>query len=110
MPEIKPILISFSDITSVDSMNAILLQLGGYLVHDRAQVSKFLEGVQKGFAELIVSNMQLLKYTQEVETLKEFLALKIEQLQTQIQELNDQKEDFEAQHNSSSSIKEHLVQ
>lgn len=41
--------------------------------------------------------------------LKEFLTLKIEQLQMKVSELQNQKEDLEAMHSSSSEIKEHLL-
>ena len=45
----------------------------------------------------------------ELEVLKEYLAIKIEQLQIQVQELEDDKEDLEAMHTSSSEVKEHLL-
>ena len=48
-------------------------------------------------------------YAEELEMLKEFLTLKIEQLQMKVSELQNQKEDLEAMHSSSSEIKEHLL-
>lgn len=49
------------------------------------------------------------KHSDELETLKEFLSLKIEQLQMRVIELQNEKEDLLAMHGSSSGIKEHLI-
>ena len=85
------------------------MQIGGYLVQDRSQLSKWIQGIQRGFAELLVASKFMAKYSSELETLKEFLAYKIEQLQAKVQDLIDEKEDLDAKHVSNSEIKEHLV-
>jgi len=45
VPEIKPLLHSFEDITNIDQMNALLLSLGGFLVQDKSKLSQWLQGI-----------------------------------------------------------------
>ena len=85
------------------------MTIGGFLLTDRAQLSKWIQGLQHGFGRFFLSAKQLIVYTDELEILKEFLAIKIEQLQVKVQKLIDEKEDLSAMHSSSSEIKEHLI-
>jgi hypothetical protein len=41
---------SFDEIDTVDEMNALLLNLGSFLVQDKARLSKWIQGIQLGFA------------------------------------------------------------
>lgn len=51
-----------------------------------------------------------MRTTHELEVLKEFLAIKIDQLQLRVQELLGEKEDLEAVKSSDSSLKVSLIQ
>ena len=90
-------------------MNEILKLIGGFLVSDKPQLSKWIQGLQHGFATFFFNSRQLTQHTKELEILKEFLAIKIEQLQIRVQELLNEKEDLEAMTSSGSDIKEHLL-
>ena len=85
------------------------MTIGGFLLTDRAQLSKWIQGLQHGFGRFFLSSKQLIVYTSDLEILKEFLTIKIEQLQLSNQKLSEEKEDYQAMHSSSSSIKEHLT-
>ena len=58
---------------------------------------------------LFLTSRRMASHSSELEVLKEFLAIKIEQLQMRTRELLNQKEDLEAMHNSSAEVKEHLL-
>lgn len=107
---VKPIIDTFDEVRTLEDMDNLLLQLGSFLVKDKPMLSKWIQGVQNGFSQLLLISRKLAIHTEELETLKEFLTLKIEQLQMRILEVNNEKEDLDAMHSSSSGIKEVLLQ
>lgn len=80
VPDIKPLLESFEEIESVEQMNNLLLSLGSYLVQDKIRLSKWIQGIQLGFAQFYIAAKNLSQNAKDMEILKEFLAIKIEQL------------------------------
>ena len=54
--------------------------MGQYLVQDKQNLSKWIQGIQNAFAEFFVASKRLVRTTRELEILKEFLAIKIDQL------------------------------
>ena len=78
VPEIKPLLETFDEIKSVEEMNNLLLNLGSFLVQDKARLSKWIQGIQLFFAQFYVASRALSESSAELEILKEFLAIKIE--------------------------------
>lgn len=76
----KPLVDSLEEIEDVDELNKLLLQVGTYLVQDKANLSKWIQGIQSSFAEFYVASKKLVRTTHELEVLKEFLAIKIDQL------------------------------
>lgn len=90
-------------------MDQLLLKLGSFLVTDKANLSKWIQGIQQNFSQFYISSRKLSESTKELEILKEFLAIKIEQLQLRLQELLNEQEDLKAMNTSSVSIKEHLL-
>ena len=59
-------------------MNQLLYAVGSSLVADKAQLSKWLQGIQQAFSELYIASRTLAQTTEELEILKEFLAVKID--------------------------------
>ena len=98
IPEVKPLLESFQDIKTTAEMEQLLFKIGTFLVHDKSQLSKWIQGIQQKFSLVYVQSRELTTKASEMEVLKEFLAIKIEQLQIRVQELMNEKEDLEAMH------------
>ena len=90
-------------------MNDLIYNVSSFLVHDRALLSKWISGVQQGFATLYIQIRRLNQDAKELELLKEFFASRIETLKLRLQELLNEKEDFAAMHESDLHLKEHLI-
>lgn len=97
-------------INNKDEMNDLLFKIGSFLVNDKKKLSKWIAGLQQGFAEFFVLSKQLYVDARELEILKDFLTLKMENLKLRVHELLNEKEDMTAIHSSDSNIKEHLIQ
>ena len=98
-----------AEIESVDEMNDLIFKVSSFLISDRQLLSKWISGVQQGFATFYIQSKRLNCDAKELELLKEFFASRIETLQLRIKELLNEKEDYAAMHESDSSIKEHLI-
>jgi hypothetical protein len=97
-----------SNIKSVEEMNDLMFKISSYLVNDRQKLSRWIAGIQYGYATQYVLMQQLVKDAKELELLKEFFASRIETLKLKIEELLNEKEDYSAMHQSDSEIKEYL--
>ena len=91
-------------------MHDFLFAVGTYLVGEKSKLSQWLRGLQEGFAEFFVLSKHLFTEAQELETLKDFLVMRVENLKLRVNELLNEKEDMAAIHQSDSSVKEHLIQ
>lgn len=98
-----------AEIDTVDEMNDLIYKVSSHLVSDRALLSKWISGVQQGFATLYIQTRRLNIDSKELELLKEFFAARIETLKLRIEELLNEREDYTEMHQSDSSIKEHLI-
>lgn len=76
---------------------------------DKASVSKWLQGIQQSFAELYIAARALANDAGELETLKDYLAMKIDTLSVQVQRLECEKEDWQVVKDSDNRLKESLV-
>lgn len=76
--EVKPLVDSLEELDDVDELNQLLLQVGTYLVQDKSNLSKWIQGIQSSFAEFYIASKRLVRTTHELEILKEFLAIKID--------------------------------
>lgn len=103
------IVVDLGNIRSVDEMNELMFKISSYLVNDRQKLSRWIAGIQFGYATQFVLLQQLLKDAKELELLKEFFASRIETLKLRIEELLNEKEDYSAMHQSDSTIKEYLT-
>ena len=90
-------------------MNDLIYKVSSFLVQDRTLLSKWISGVQQGFATLYIQIRRLNLDAKELELLKEFFASRIETLKLRIEELLNEREDYTAMHESDLSIKEHLI-
>lgn len=59
-------------------MDELFLKLGSFLVTDKSNLSKWIQGIQSSFSQFYIHSRQLSAQTKELEILKEFLAIKIE--------------------------------
>lgn len=98
-----------NEVETVEQMNDLIFKVSNFLVHDRALLSKWISGMQQGFATLYIQIRMLNQDAKELELLKEFFASRIETLKLRIEELLNEKEDFAAMHDSDLSVKEHLI-
>ena len=98
-----------NEIETVEQMNDLIYKVSSFLVHDRSLLSKWISGVQQGFATLYIQIRGLNQDAKELELLKEFFASRIETLKLRIEELLNEKEDFAAMHESDLGVKEHLI-
>ena len=98
-----------NEVETVEQMNDLIYNVSSFLVHDRALLSKWISGVQQGFATLYIQIRRLNQDAKELELLKEFFASRIETLKLRLQELLNEKEDFAAMHESDLHLKEHLI-
>ena len=103
------IVVDLGNIRSVDEMNELMFKISSYLVNDRQKLSRWIAGIQFGYANQFVLLQQLLTDAKELELLKEFFASRIETLKLRIEELLNEKEDYSAMHQSDSTIKEYLT-
>jgi hypothetical protein len=90
-------------------MNDLVYKVSSYLVCDRTLLSKWISGIQQGFATLYIQIRRLNTDSKELELLKEFFAARIETLKLRIEELLNEREDYTAMHESDLIMKEHLV-
>ena len=103
------IVVDLGNIRSVNEMNELMFKISSYLVNDRQKLSRWIAGIQFGYANQFVLLQQLLTDAKELELLKEFFASRIETLKLRIEELLNEKEDYSAMHQSDSTIKEYLT-
>ena len=103
------IVVDLGNIRSVDQMNELMFKISSYLVNDRQKLSRWIAGIQFGYANQFVLLQQLLTDAKELELLKEFFASRIETLKLRIEELLNEKEDYSAMHQSDSTINEYLT-
>lgn len=96
-------------ISSKEDMNELLFRIGSYLVNDKQKLSKWIQGLQQGFAEFYVISKHLYVETKELELLKDFFTTRIETLKLRVHELLNEKEDMVAIHQSDLQVKEHLI-
>ena len=54
------------------------MELGGFLVQDKAKLSEWLRGIQTFFAQLYFNTKRLVTQATELLMLKEFLGIKVE--------------------------------
>lgn len=86
-----------------------MFKISSYLVNDRQKLSRWIAGIQFGYATQFVLLQQLLCDAKELELLKEFFASRIETLKLRIEELLNEKEDYCAMHQSDNAIKEYFT-
>ena len=91
-------------------MNEFLFKIGAFLMQDKSKLSKWLKGLQEGFAEFYVLCKHLYIEARELEILRDFLVLRVENLKLRVHELLNEKEDMAAIHQSDHNVKEHLIQ
>ena len=101
--------IDIAEIETVEEMHDLIFKVSSFLVQDKQLLSKWISGVQQGFATLYIQTKRLNVDAKELELLKEFFASRIETLKLRIEELLNEREDYTAMHESDSSIKEHLI-
>ena len=98
-----------TSIDSVDEMNDLMFKVSTFLVKDRALLSRWIAGIQQGFASQFILITKLNRDAKELELLKEFFASRIETLKLRIEELLNEREDYSEMHQSDHTIKEHLI-
>jgi len=91
-------------------MNDFLFKIGSYLMQDKSKLSQWLRGLQEGFAEFYILSKHLYIEARELEILRDFLVMRVENLKLRVHELLNEKEDMMAMHASDSNVKEHLIQ
>lgn len=101
---------SLDQIQTTEEMNQFLFKIGSYLMQDKQKLSQWLRGLQEGFAEFYVLCKHLYIESRELEILRDFLVLRVENLKLRVHELLNEKEDMVAMHGSDSKVKEHLIQ
>jgi hypothetical protein len=94
---------------TLDDMNDFLYKIGVCFVGNKSQLAQWIKGIQEGFAQFYVVAKQLCQESLELEVLKDFLVGTIENLKQCVNDLNNEKEDMTAIHQSDSGVKEHLI-
>ncbi len=90
-------------------MNDFLYKIGTFLMSDKQRLSQWIRGIQEGFAEFYILSKHLYIESRELEILRDFLVLRVENLKLRVHELLNEKEDMAAIHASDSTVKEHLI-
>ena len=98
-----------AQLASIDEMNDFLYKIGVCFVGNKSQLAQWIKGIQEAFAEFYVLAKQLYLETRELEALKDFLVMTVENLKQKLNDLTNEKEDMTAIHQSDSSVKEHLI-
>eukprot|EP00347_Sterkiella_histriomuscorum_P018982 403343421 len=101
---------SLDQIQSPEEMNDFMHKIGGFLLNDKSRLTEWIRGVQQGFAQFYILAKQLYIESRELEILRDFLVLRVENMKLRIEDLLNQKEDMAAIHSSDSAVKEHLIQ
>ena len=98
-----------TSIDNVDEMNDLMFKVSTFLVKDRALLSRWIAGIQQGFASQYILIGKLNRDAKELELLKEFFAARIETLKLRIEELLNEREDYSEMHQSDLTMKEFLI-
>ncbi|CDW79000.1 UNKNOWN [Stylonychia lemnae] len=101
---------TLDQIKDPEEMNDFLVKIGGFLLSDKGKLTQWIRGVQQGFAQFYVLAKSLYIESRELEILRDFLVLRVENMKLRIEDLLNQKEDMAAIHSSDSTVKEHLIQ
>jgi len=107
--QMKDFKVVIEQMNNSEELNDLLYQIGSYLVSDKARLSKWIAGIQQGFAEFFILSRQVYVEAKELEILKDFFTFRVENLKLRVHELLNEKEDLAAVHQSDTSIKEHLL-
>ena len=87
-----------------------MFEVSTYLVTDKSKLSRWVAGIQQGFAAYFVLVQELHAHVKELDLLKEFFAARIETLKMSVTDLLNEKEDYSVVFESDKAIKEHLLE
>ncbi len=91
-------------------MNDFLYKIGCCFVGNKSQLAQWIKGIQEAFAQFYILSKLLYDETRELETLKDFLVITVDNLKQRLHELINEKEDMSAMHQSDANVKEHLIE
>ncbi len=89
---------TLKQIRSIEDLNELLFDVGANLVADKKTLVLWIRGLQDFFADFYILNKKLKQSCSELQVLKSFLVVMIENLKTKVNDLLNEKEDMFAMH------------